>query len=71
VVLGLGGCLHRLRRGRWPLLDRFLVLMLVSDSRGSLEDGHTAGAASDQSGLAFEGKELLYRSHGLCVRFDV
>jgi hypothetical protein len=32
------------------------------------EDGHTAGAASDQSGLAFEGEELLYGSHDLCVR---
>jgi hypothetical protein len=39
VVLGLGGCLHRLRRGRWPLLDRFLVLVLVCGSMELLEMG--------------------------------
>jgi hypothetical protein len=53
------------------LLDQFLVLVLVADSVETLGDGHTAGTASDQSGLAFEGEELLDRSHDLCARFDV
>jgi hypothetical protein len=67
---GLGGCLHRLRRGRWPLLDQFLVLVLVGDSVGTPDGRHTTGTASDQSGLAFEREELLYRSHDWYVKFD-
>jgi hypothetical protein len=43
----------------------------VVDSVETLGDGHTTGTASDQSGLAFEGEELLYRSHDSYVRYGV
>lgn len=36
-----------------------------------MEQTRTASTASDQSGLAFEGEELLHRSHDLIVKCEV